>query len=1188
MLIGGSDNDLLIGDTTATQGGDPAAGGADSLDGGTGDDTLYGLYGDDLLDGGSGNDRLNGQDGADILYGGEGNDTLSGDLRVNPTTGLYDTSKFRNAGGNDVLDGGAGLDFLYGGEGEDIVVGGDGDDNLYGGYNPSLFFGGDLSAAALMAADQSDRIEGDGGNDWLYGGGGDDELMGGEGTDVLFGEDGNDFLDGGIGSDTLDGGAGDDTLEAGDGTDQLYGGDGNDTLMSGAGDDSLDGGTGVDTIMGGEGNDTYFVDAVGDQLVESAAAGIDLVQSFINYTLPDYFENLTMLGGSVGVGNAANNMMSGTFGVDLIGMDGDDVLAGWSRMEGGTGNDVLNGREAGNTYAFTMGDGQDLAVEGSTDPFISQSQSDVIEMGGAVKPEDVSWLRNGDDLVLRLDGTNDQLTIQSYYTLTFSTGDWRFFSGLTIPSGGITRQDSSNPYYYAPGEVELVRFADGTIWGPGKFGGVVTGSADTDMYQFGRGSGQLTIVEFDHLNGALDTIQLGAGITANDLVLEKNGLDLKLSLGNTDDVLTIFSYFSVVSGSNRFFSSLRSYPTPYKIDQVEFADGTVWSSATLESQIIHFTGTSFSEPIVGNDLNNTIRGLDGNDVLIGLVGDDLLDGGAGDDELEGDQGNDVLLGATGEDLLFGGSGDDTYLFNLGDGIDTIDDTALPGEGNRIQFGTGITQAEITFTHDQAARTLTIQVGASGTDKLMLTNFDPTNANGSLVVETLAFADGSEVSLASLLGPSITIFGTENADVLVGTAGHDGIDAGAGHDAVYANGGDDLILAGEGDDAVTGDEGLDTILGGAGTDYLYGGDGNDVINGDEGNDTLVGDAGHDVLAGGLGNDVLNGGAGADQLFGGDGDDSIYMDAADTVVNGGAGSDAVSVLGLDGVTLDATAAEVEFVGGSSGHDVFTAVGSLSRVTFYGGEGNDQLTGGDGHDVLVGQAGNDQLIGGLGDDILNGSEGQDILIGGAGSDAFYGGTGDDQLNGGEGDDSLAGDEGTDTLLGGSGRDYLYGGEGDDILNGDEGHDVLVGNVGNDMVAGGLGDDYLVRGTGNDQYTFLRGDGADTISEDDAAVGNNDRLLLGNSINPLDLVVSQQANNLRLAIHGTSEHVVVENWYLGDAHQVEHLQAGNGQTVLNTQVDQLIQAMAGFSQQSGLTWDQAIDQRPQDVQTVLAASWQ
>ena len=93
---------------------------------------------------------------------------------------------------------------------------------------------------------------------------------------------------------------------------------------------------------------------------------------------------------------------------------------------------------------------------------------------------------------------------------------------------------------------------------------------------------------------------------------------------------------------------------------------------------------------------------------------------------------------------------------------------------------------------------------------------------------------------------------------------------------------------------------------------------------------------------------------------------------------------------------------------------------------------------------------------------------------------------------------------------------------------------------------------------------------------------------INPLDLVISRQANNLRLSIHGSTDHVMIQNWYASSANRTETIQAGNGQALLSTQVDQLIQAMAGFTAQTGLTWDQAIDQRPQDVQTVLAASWQ
>jgi hypothetical protein len=77
-------------------------------------------------------------------------------------------------------------------------------------------------------------------------------------------------------------------------------------------------------------------------------------------------------------------------------------------------------------------------------------------------------------------------------------------------------------------------------------------------------------------------------------------------------------------------------------------------------------------------------------------------------------------------------------------------------------------------------------------------------------------------------------------------------------------------------------------------------------------------------------------------------------------------------------------------------------------------------------------------------------------------------------------------------------------------------------------------------------------------------------------------------LAIHGSTDSVTIQNWYTSSLNRTEMIEVGNGQTLLNTQVDLLIQAMAAFTRQTGLTWDQAIDQRPQDVQAVLAASWQ
>ncbi|GKS65354.1 hypothetical protein YTPLAS72_26580 [Nitrospira sp.] len=286
--------------------------------------------------------------------------------------------------------------------------------------------------------------------------------------------------------------------------------------------------------------------------------------------------------------------------------------------------------------------------------------------------------------------------------------------------------------------------------------------------------------------------------------------------------------------------------------------------------------------------------------------------------------------------------------------------------------------------------------------------------------------------------------------------------------------------------------------------------------------------------------------------------------------------------------ATAAQVEFVAGGSGNDWFTAAGSGTSVTFYGGDGDDHLIGGNGNDVLVGQVGADALAGGLGNDVLNGAEGDDVLNGDAGDDTIYGGSGNDWIHGGEGADSVSGDDGSDTILGGSGGDSLYGGDGDDAISGDEGNDTLVGQTGNDRLVGGAGNDYLVGGAGNDVYVFTRGDGADTISEYDTTAGNRDRLGFDITIDSLDVIVSRQVNDLRLAIHGTSDQVSIENWYLGEGHQVEAIQVENGQVLLNTQVDQLIHAMAAFTEQTGLSWDQAIDQRPQDVQAVLAASWQ
>ncbi|QSR67469.1 retention module-containing protein [Aeromonas hydrophila] len=96
--------------------------------------------------------------------------------------------------------------------------------------------------------DKADVLIGGDGNDILFGQGGDDFLFGGAGNDILFGGAGNDTLYGESGNDTLYGGSGNDTLYGGSGDDTLSGGLGNDILVGGLGNDILKGDGGADTF----------------------------------------------------------------------------------------------------------------------------------------------------------------------------------------------------------------------------------------------------------------------------------------------------------------------------------------------------------------------------------------------------------------------------------------------------------------------------------------------------------------------------------------------------------------------------------------------------------------------------------------------------------------------------------------------------------------------------------------------------------------------------------------------------------------------------------------------------------------------------------------------------------------------------------------------------------------------------
>ena len=807
VLEAGIGNDSLVGgyNTLIISSSDPlfwplfTAPGHDWLDAGAGSDVLFGGVGNDTFLGGEGNDTLRGGGGDDVLEGGADDDVLYGeyyDSELGGNNPFY--AAMLALGGSDRLDGGAGNDLLYGGDRADTLLGGTGMDLLYGGEGDDILDGGD----------GDDVLEGGYGDDVVHGGSGNDRFVvrGGQGNDTFWGGEGNDvlisssqYLDESFplfADSLLIGGTGDDlyvidgvldlVVEEADGgidgvlaymdytlPEHVENGGGYFTLMGNAlnnvlSGQTVDGKAGDDTLSGqryifgtGSGHDTitdignviannvvqFLADVSPDQ-IQWQRSGNDLLLSLDGtadtLSIPSFYvvafqygeqyllsSNIFLPGPTVPTGRIPGYLAPSQ--VEQFEF-ADGTVWGAERF-GGT----MIGDHHATTYAFGRGNGQDTILDFD---FTGEQPADVLQMTAGVVPGDVTASRVGDNLLLSINGTSDQLTVQSHFASVLVTE--RFFLSSRV----------LNTY-----QIEQIQFADGTIWNTTAItnqltdlvgteaadilrgnarnntiqglggndwlesfgsddvldGGVgndtLLGGSGSDTYRFTRGDGADVLEDDQGAGNDLNTIQFSAGIAPTDLTMQGNTSgNLVIRINGTTDQLTLDSYLD----DPRY----RSY-------RLTFADGTIWDTAEILSRAIGLTriGTPFNDNLSGTPLNDSLSGLGGNDTLWGDAGADLLDGG---------------------------SGNDTYYFELGNGVETIVDTALPGEGNRIEFAPGISLADLDATLE--GNVLVLSVGTSG-DALRLTNFDPTGANGSLVVQTLNFANGTTANLVDLLTPS---------------------------------------------------------------------------------------------------------------------------------------------------------------------------------------------------------------------------------------------------------------------------------------------------------------------------------------------------------------------------------------------------------------------------------------------------
>lgn len=1176
LLSGGNGDDRLhAGDgddfVSAGNGNDTVYGadGIDRLFGGEGNDSIDAGKGDDQLYGENGADYLNGFDGNDLLEGGIGDDTLSGGLgadkyllsRSSDNDVIEDSGdlngSLENADTLFVVDGVSSADILLARyrDSDDLTL------SIRGSSNSVLIKG----YFSMDGRSQIEKIQFDDGTLWdlhtiqtkllqVAIGGGD-----------LFGFDTDDVIIGGDDADRIYADRGNDVLNAGPGYDQLVGGSGNDTL---------DGGLGNDTLIGGGGSDVYKfnrdfgIDYLDEQGEYSPSASVDVIlfdasvsptevsirrdadnssSSYhddlvlsINGTnstlrIQNYFtqgglsgsgiEKIQFESGTVwnyndiktflGTGTAANDNLTGTNEDDTLnGFSGDDYIVGDRGndvLDGGAGNDVLRGGDGSDVYLFGKQSGDDQILD-YPEMGNSSSDVDVVKLDVGIAPADVLLRRDGvgDDVLLTISGVSNVLRIRN--TLAENGQHRDSIEEIQFLDGTVWNVEAIKAKVLTGtnGDDSLVGFRGADVLDGGAGDDYLDGRTGSDIYRFGRNSGNDTIEEASDSNANTDVILLDAGISPADikLIRETNTQDLLLTIVGSSNQLRIRKYFYDFVGNGRY------------IEQIQFADGTVWDVNAVKEQLL--------------------RGTTGDDSLVGSDDDDVIDGREGNDELIGNEGSDI------------------YKFGKNSGIDRIQE--MDSDANDIDtvvFDSSVLPSDVVIKNVNNDLYLTF-TGSSASLTIYAFFVTVEGNNGRYYgIEKFQFSDGTSWDRTTIVNQSF--MGTSGADIITGDES------------------DNLLNGLSGNDELFGRDGNDTLVGGDGNDSLVGYYGNDVLIGGSGNDTLVGNEGADSFLFGRqsGNDLIADGYGAEAAS-----DSIVLEegvlpsdvilkrqADDLLLNIVGESNALRVKNYFEETFRGNEFEIgtiKFADGTSWDSTrikLEAANNINRAPVVASPIIDQNAK---QNILFNFtfASTTFVDPNIGDVLSYRAE----LASGGAMPSWL------KLN-----SATRTFSGTPTTMGtvsvkvfakdNAGLEVfdtfdIVVGSANQTLNGTSSADNLVGNVGNDTLTGLAGNDALSGGRGNDIYVFNRGDGQDTVDNLDLLTAT-DTLRFATGVIDTDVLAFKSGNHLAFKLKNSTDQVVIANYYAtnttinGQAadYKIDKVEFSNpvswNQTMIQTMVD-------------------------------------
>ena len=476
------------------------------------------------------------------------------------------------------------------------------------------------------------------------------------------------------------------------------------------------------------------------------------------------------------------------------------------------------------------------------------------------------------DLIFKIAGTTDQLTIQNYFTradgfyrideLQFADGtlwDQTAIKAIDFQvSGGSDGNDNlqgfetddvihggngndtirggpGNDRLFGDAGADLVYGEDGNdVLDAGEDAEFDTLSGDNgadtlidgESMLGGTGADTYVLTKWksvriqDALDAAanIDVLQLAMDVAASDLSVMRSFDDLVLRNNKLGGDLTITSFYLWQN-------------TDFKIDEIRFADGTVWDIAQVFALTDSNQRTAGDDRITGFRWDDTIDALGGNDQVFAGSGNDTLFGGAGDDWLEGQGDNDTLDGGSGKDLLKGGFGQDIYTFGRGYGQDTlIESGSSTTQTDVLRLAAGVATSAVTLLRNGDDLVLSLDQSAT---QIAVRNYFLTI--GDYKIEQIAFADGTLWDATQIAAR--TISGTPNA--FTGTSANNTYTVDDARDTIAEGVGQgiDTVLASVSYTLPTNVENL-TLTGYLNTRAL----GNELAN------TLTGNAGNNVFNG----------------------------------------------------------------------------------------------------------------------------------------------------------------------------------------------------------------------------------------------------------------------------------------------------------------------------------------------------